>query len=151
MKRNRYIQIRAALLLIVFSLNTVIGFACALGLDMGFNDKHHHDGDGTKIQKSSHHPDKSHHNHADNDHHKSKNDTDNCCNDSIMKFAQLDKLLAQCSNFTVNPVFFTVFVSTYYNIDALLTSQVTKSIKYFVRNHHPPIPDIRIEIQSFQI
>ena len=150
MKRNRSIQIKAAFLLIVFSMNTVIGFACAMGLDMGFNHKHHHDGDETTIQKTSH--DKScHHDEADNDHHKSKDDKDNCCNDSVMKFAQVDKLLAQSSNFAVNPVFFTAFVSSYYNIGALLTSQVTKSIKYFVRSHHPPITDIRIAIQSFQI
>ena len=150
MKRNRSIKIRAALLLIVFSMNTVIGFACAVGFDMGFNDKHHHDGDGTTIQKTSH--DKScPGDGADKDHHKSKDDKDNCCNDSVMKFAQVDKLLAQSSSFTVKPLFLTAFVSSYYNIGALFASQVTKSIKYFVRNHHPPIPDIRIEIQSFQI
>ena len=41
MKRNRSIQLKAAFLLLVFGLNTVVGFACSLGLDMGFNIPHH--------------------------------------------------------------------------------------------------------------
>jgi hypothetical protein len=152
MKRKFSIQLKAAFLLIVFSLNMVIGFACAMGLDMGFNHKHHHDGDNTKIRKNSHHQDQSHHHdEADNDCHKSKNDKDNCCNNGILKFSQVDKSLPQALNFPVNPLLFVAFVSSYYNIDALLTSQAAKSIKYFVRSHHPPIPDIRIGIQSFQI
>ena len=40
MKRNKTIKFRAAFLLLVFGLNTVVGFACALGLDMGFNNSH---------------------------------------------------------------------------------------------------------------
>ena len=48
MKRSRSIQIKAALLLLVFSLNTVIGFACAVGVDMGFNTPHHQDEVATK-------------------------------------------------------------------------------------------------------
>jgi hypothetical protein len=151
MKRKFSIQLKAAFLVIVFSLNMVIGFACGMGLDMGFNHKHHHDGDETVIQKNSHHQDKSHHREeADNDHQKS-NDKDNCCNDGVMKFAQVDKSLPQASNFPVNPLFFTAFVSSYYNIDALLISQPAKSIKYFLLSYHPPITDIRIAIQSFQI
>jgi ABC-type Zn2+ transport system substrate-binding protein/surface adhesin len=152
MKGNFSIQLKAAFLLIVFSLNTVIGFACAMGLDMGFNHKHHHDSDNTTIQKNSHHHGRSHdHDEADNDHHKSKNDKDNCCNDGIMKFAQVDKSLPQASKFAVNPLFFTAFVSSYYNIDVLLTSHPAKRIKYFVRSYHPPITDICIAIQSFRI
>jgi hypothetical protein len=132
-------------------MSTVIGFACAMGFDMGFNRKHHHAGDETTIQKISHHHDKSYHHGEDNDHHKSKDDKDNCCNDIVVKFAHVDKLLTQSSNFTVSPSFFPAFFPPFVNIDALPASQVTESIKYFVRNHHPPISDIRIEVQSFQI
>ena len=152
MKRESSIQLKAVFLLIVFSLNMVIGFACAMGLDMGFNHKHHHDWKKTTIQKTSHQPDKCcSNNEADNDHPKSKDDKDNCCNDGVMKFAQVDKLLTQSLNSIDNPAFFTVFVSSYYRIHVLSVSPVTKSIKYFVRSYHPPIPDIRIAIQSFQI
>jgi hypothetical protein len=152
MKRNFSIHLKAAFLLIVFSLNTVIGFACAMGLDMGFNHKHPHDADNTTIQSNSHQHGKSHqHNEADNDHHKSKEGKDNCCNNSILKFTQVDKSLPQASNIPVNPLFFTAFVSSYYDIDVLLTSQPSGRIKYFVRSYHPPITDICIAIQSFRI
>ena len=42
MSTSIYIQLKAALLLLVFGLNTIIGFACAVGVDMGFNTSHHH-------------------------------------------------------------------------------------------------------------
>ena len=41
----------------------------------------------------------------------------------------------------INPVFFTTFISSFYNFDPLFTSRTT-STKYFVKSHHPPIPDI---------
>ena len=41
MKKNSSIQLKAAFLLIVFALNTVLGFACSMGLDMGYNKSHH--------------------------------------------------------------------------------------------------------------
>jgi len=40
MKEKKSIQLKAALLLILFSLNTIIGFACALSTGMDFNNKH---------------------------------------------------------------------------------------------------------------
>ena len=150
MNRKNSIQLKAAFLIIVFSLNTVIGFACAVGLDMGFN-THHHNCHEIVILTTSHHQDTSHHNsEANNDHHKSKDGKDNCCNDQVMKFSQLDKSVPQSLN-VINPIFLTAFVSTWYGIDVLNISNVHTSIKYFVRSYHPPIPDIRIVIQSFQI
>ena len=41
MVKTHSIQIKAAFLLIVFVTNTIVGFACSMGLDMGFNSKHH--------------------------------------------------------------------------------------------------------------
>ena len=155
MTRYRSIQIKAVFLLVVFSLNTLIGFACAVGLDMSFNSHHH---EVTPMSTSEHHAhDRSHH-HEDtpqNDkagvhHHTSNSDKDNCCNDGVMKFQQVDKAIA--SQITViSPVFFTSFLASFYNIDILSSNYRITSIKYFVRPHHPPIPDIRIAIQSFQI
>ena len=135
----------------VFSLNIIIGFACAMGLDMGFN-SHHVDEEITIADNHSHHHDQSHHHdEADNDHNKSKDGKDNCCNDKVMKFTQLDKSVPQSSNPVINPVFLTAFVSSFYHVDVLHSSNVTTNIKPFVRSTPPTISDIRIVIQSFQI
>jgi len=154
------IQTRAVFLLIVFSLNTVIGFACSMGMDFGLNGTHHQNEAATKILKHVHADGKrhEHHNYSGKHHgeatihdHTSKDGKDNCCADKVVKFAQVDKLLSQFSEFQSNISFFTLFVSSFYNINVLAASQVTKNIKYFVRSHHPPIPDIRLAIRSFQI
>ncbi|SDW14576.1 hypothetical protein SAMN05444410_101342 [Hydrobacter penzbergensis] len=161
MKANRSIQLKAAFLLVVFSLNTVIGFACSVGMDLGFNTTHHHDeatqssihvhADGKKHQHHHQHNHKAK-NHSQAHHEqKSKDDKDNCCNDGVTKFAQLEKTVPQSVNAVINPVFFAAFLSTYFDIDLLFASQVVPNIKHFVRSYHPPISDIRIAIQSFQI
>jgi len=149
MKKIKSIQLKAAFLVIVFSLNTVIGFACTVGLDMGFN-SHHHEESAIEVSEN-HHQDKSHHHdEADVHHHQTNNDKDNCCNNEVMKFQQVDKAVAS-SITLISPVFFTSFLASFYNIDILSSNNRISGIKYFVRSHHPPIPDIRIAIQSFQI
>lgn len=148
MKRNKSIQFKAAFLLIVFSLNTVIGFACAVGMNMGFNSHHHEE--SVVETPGIHHHDKSHHHEEADVSHQKTNDKDNCCKDGVMKFQQVDKNIATSFSL-INPVFFTSFLASYYNIDILSSKNRTSAIKYFVRRHHPPIPDIRIAIQSFQI
>ncbi|MGN6541494.1 MAG: HYC_CC_PP family protein [Ginsengibacter sp.] len=150
MNRKKSIQLKAAFLLIAFSLNTVIGFACSVGLDMGFN-SHHHEESATETEGIHQHYKKSnHHDEADVHHHTTNNDKDNCCNDSVMKFQKVDKALASSINI-ISPVFFTSFIASFYHIDILSSNNSISTIKYFVRSYHPPIPDIRIAIQSFQI
>ena len=83
-------------------------------------------------------------------HHKSKDGKDNCCNDHVIKFSQVDKSFPHCFA-GLNAIFYAVLSSYFDNIDVLHTSKSFANIKYFVRSHHPPIPDIRIAIQSFQI
>lgn len=160
MKRNIPIQLKAAFLMIVFSLNTIIGFACAVGIDMGFNSTHHHPEEADEVSVHIHSDGKEHlhhneatkhHDEVNNQPNKSKDGKDNCCNDKVTQLAQLDKALSPSVSFLVNPVFFTALASAFYNIDVSLLSQSSPNIKYFVRSHHPPIPDIRIAIQSFQI
>ena len=72
------------------------------------------------------------------------------CHEKVVKISQTEKAI---SNFyaLVHPVFFIAFVTVYSDIDFTYTSQATPSKKHFVRGHHPPISDIRIAIQSFQI
>lgn len=150
MKRNLSIQAKAAFLLLVFALNTVVGFACSVGLNMGFNTRHHHTEAITT--NTRHHHDKADHHHteADKDHH-SKDSKDNCCKDKVVKFAQVDKAVPQSSGTGINPVFFTAFVASFFDFDISFASKAIPNVKYFVRSYHPPIPDIRIAIQSLQI
>lgn len=150
MKKYKSSQFKAAFLIIVFSLNSIIGFACAAGLDMGFNARHHHDDD--VIETTHFHANSKKHIHPEapeKDHRKTTDDNDNCCHDKVIKIAQLDKAVPQIFNIVV-PISLNSLIS-FYNIDVLFFSHVSPNIKYFVRSHHPPIPDIRIAIQSFQI
>ena len=74
MKGNTSIRLKAALLLIIFSMNTVIGFACAIGIDMGFNTTHHHDEEAKEVTIHVHADGKKHQHHdkATRHHHDSK-------------------------------------------------------------------------------
>lgn len=154
MKRKISIKLKAALLLLVFGMNTAVGFACAAGVDMGFNATHHHDEEAKEVVVHTHADGKkhNHHNKASVHQHDKKNTSkkDDCCNDKVVKLVQADKVVPQ-SNTIINPVFFAAFTATWFNIDILYSSQASTSIKYFVRSYHPPISDIRIAIQSFQI
>ena len=92
MTRQQKNRFRALFLLTVFSLNTVAGFACSVGVDMGYNTKHHpHEKDG----HSSGHTHKHKHNHV----HKPATGfkltaaKDDCCSDHVNDFARLEKAL----------------------------------------------------------
>lgn len=165
MKSITSIKLKAAFLLVVFSLNTIVGFACSLGLEMGYNSTHHGEDAATEAvvhihkdrkkhihheKKESHTHDKSHNHDEANNTEKTRKDKDNCCTDEVMNFQQIDKSIPNSVNI-IHPIFFTAFVAVYYNITLLPNTSVVRDIKPFVRNHHPPIPDIRIAIQSFQI
>jgi hypothetical protein len=142
MQRKKSIELKAAFLLAVFSMNLVIGFACAVGLDMGFNSNHH--------EESSFASASIHHHDANIQNHQTKNDKDNCCNDEVMNFQKVDKALSSSIELTI-PDFFTAYLAPFYNLYILSPYTQISDIKYFVRSYHPPIPDIRIAIQSFQI
>ena len=147
MKRSPSIQLKAAFLLIVFSLNTVVGFACSVGLEMGFNSSHHQE----EKAAITHKHDNSHqHDDAVVDHHQSEKTKDNCCKEEVIKFAKVDKVAPKSLDFSFPPVFFATFLSSFYHLDASLSYQQPNS-KYFVRSYHPTIPKIRIAIQSFLI
>lgn len=154
MKRNTTIKLKAAFLLVVFALNTMVGFACAVGVDMGFNSHHHHDDDeATEVSVHIHTDGKKHEHHEANKHHHDEKKTskkDDCCNDKVTKFEQLDKSVPASLNI-VHPIFLTSFLSAFYKADLLHQPDVIIDNKHFVRSYHPPISDIRIAIQSFQI
>jgi hypothetical protein len=165
MANSTSIQFKAVFLLVVFALNTIVGFACSIGVDMGFNTKHHDDHEATKAvvhihkngkqhfhqeKKEAHKHNKSRSHDEASNHKKSGSDKDNCCNDKVKNFEQLAKSVP-ASQSLVHPVFFTAFLASYYNINIVAHTDIVKDIKPFVRSYHPPIPDIRIAIQSFQI
>jgi hypothetical protein len=155
------IQLKAAFLLVAFGLNTVIGFACSIDVNMGFNSKGHHDEEATEAvvhihddgkkhihyEKKQDHSKSHHHDEENND--KSKSGKDNCCTDKVQQVEKLDKSLPH-SLTILHPIFLIAFFDVFYNV-SLPANDIVKDIKQFVRSYHPPIPDIRIAIQSFQI
>ncbi len=160
-KYKNSIQINAIILLLVFSLNTIILFACALGMDMGFRSQHHENSDAITHQHEEgtlpHHHDKAsdshHHNDADNHQQQLKDKSDNknnCCNDSVLKFEKLDKTVTNTVKVNFNTPVFVALIHIFYLSDFLSTSQITKHLPV-VRWCFPPPPDIRVSIQSFQI
>jgi len=174
MKRNISIQLKAAFLLIVFAMNTVVGLACAVGVDMSFNTKHH---DVEKIIKTSIHVHLDGHKHEHNnvankakhEHGKVANkhkhehgneankhkheekkapEKDGCCTDEVVKLQNSEKTLAAKTVIDI-PAFvaiLSIFIGTeLYNI--------TKSFphKSIIRFFYPPPPDILLSIQKFQV
>ena len=142
------IQLKASFLILVFGLNTVVGFACAIGANRGLNKTHHHE---EKVVETHVQADGKMHQHGKREHkHSHTPAKEDCCNDQVLKIFQADKGAPPMAKLS-SPVFFTSFVASYFAMGIDYSSQVSPSNKYFVRSHHPPIPDIRITIQSFQI
>ena len=154
MKRNISIQLKAAFLLIVFGLNTMVGFACAMGVDMGFNTTHHHDEEAIEVHehadgfKHDHHKQAAKHQHEENK--PEKEEKKGCCNDDVQKLQSLDKALNQNAKTVIDVPVFTAIISAFLGIDVYNLSNNYPS-KYRVRFFYPPPTDIRIAIQSFQI
>ena len=99
MKEQRKNIIRALFLLVVFSMNTLAGFACSICIDMGYNANHHAGSSHThKKAHSDHSSDNIHHKHGTT---KEKSNHHDCCSDEITKFIQLDKSLASGPNLQV--------------------------------------------------
>ncbi len=154
MKKNRSIPFKAAFLLLVFSLNMVVGLACAMGMEMGFNSPHHPKTDVVKVHTHSNGEKHEHHNKVDEHQKKVKNtepkEKEGCCSDAVLKIAQTDIAVPQIST-VGNAMFFTSLIPFFCDINIFYTHQIIENFKYFLQNYHPPIPDIRIAIQSFQI
>lgn len=167
MKPSRTIKLKALFLLVSFSLNSVVGFACSLGADMGFNSNHHsHEGeekqehkhDGHDKGHNNHHHEKAvhKHNHEEGEKHDDGNTAifkapleDNCCKDFVVGFQSLDKQLFQKANPAKHKFEYTPLV--------LQTSMTFNKQVYTEPVRIPPKipyhspPDIRVFIQSFLI
>lgn len=155
MKGKLSVPLKAVFLLVVFLLNTVVGFACAVSMPNGTPQEERH------ATKSHHHTDHDHanHNHAKpaeahhdlTDHHATKENKDDCCKDEVTKLLKEDKVSPSKTTVSIQPATFIALLLSYYPIDALVASVYQPNTKYFVKSYHPPIRDIRISIQSFQI
>ncbi|MES2005503.1 hypothetical protein GWC95_05345 [Sediminibacterium roseum] len=159
MIKNISIRFRAAFLLAVFFLNTAVGFACAIGVDMGFNAKHHNE---TPVSPPIHvHADGKKHVHKKTgghahsrkaQAHEKSDSKDNCCKDKVVKMEQADKSRPASTIGVIVPLHSSALPVSFYHFNiSEYGSDREKNIKQFVRCHHPPIQDIRIAIQSFQI
>lgn len=156
------VQFKAAFLLFVFSLSTLVSFACAAGLKMGFNQDHHK----VLLQSSISEESGSKHSHASKEHnvvtneltlhgknnaHATESTQDDCCKDEAAKFEKCDKRIPQPISYSFQALFITLTLNSYFKMDALVSILTKPDNRYFVRNHHPPIADTRIAIQSFLI
>lgn len=145
---NRSIQLKAAFLLVVFSLNTLVGFACTMGLNMGFNSNHHKE-EAVKVQIHTHKDGKKHeHKNPQHSHKESSNKKDDCCKEKVVKLQIADKNLDYSKPVIIQPV--TYLPGIFYQLP--LYTLVTANLQEFIAcQFHPPPRDIRIDIQSFQI
>ena len=167
MDPSRTMKYKALFLLVTFSLNTVIGFACSLGVDMGFNSDHHSNNRG---QQHEHSDAANHHEHDGNNSHSHQHETkshhhsdtenntvsfssqseDNCCKDFVIGFQSLDKLLANQNNAQQKITDLSPFI-------IVLIAEATNTKGFVLHLRIPPKevdyspPDIRVFIQSFLI
>jgi hypothetical protein len=148
------IKLKAIFLLLVFSCNTLVGFACAAGIDMGFNSKHHHhpnDFEVASAPKVIPTDDNIHHHHDEEINKNKKSSDDNCCDKGVMEFSQLDKLLSQVQNLEISSPPTIIIAHHHYNLSDIATTEKNQKQIQTVRRCFPNAPDIRVSIQSFQI
>lgn len=162
MKQQWKNKIKAIILILVFSLNTVVGFACSIGIDMGYNAKHHQHGSANSDTKT--HSPKSGHKHSNEashnkDQHKhtkadgaARNTQDDCCANDVTKFIQLDKSIVKTNLDLQMPTFLvaltSIFIQPSLNEDNLANRSRLLPLR---RSCSIYDTDIRIAIQSFQI
>jgi hypothetical protein len=157
MKKSYAIQIKAAFLLFIFSLNMFVGFACSIGIDTDVMSPYHVKPEGNTPHSHAHqhksNAGKDHHgtpkSHDHNTCHKGKEDKKGCCNDEVQKVQQLDKninssakSIAFQNTAVLTPTFFQPYTVK------LLKANPTKSRDRFF---YPPSPNILVEFQRFQI
>ena len=154
MIKNFSIQLKAAFLLIIFGLNTVVSIACAMDINMGFNSFDHHELENLSTHDHTEGVKLEHHKHGikpeKDDSHHSKKEKKGCCNNDVQKFQSLDKALNQ----NVKTVLFAPnLVVTYNYYSGVENYKLLKSFlqKFKDRFFYPPPIDIRIAIRSFQI
>ena len=150
------VKIKAAFLLVGFVLNTAVGFACSIGVDMGYNQHHHNAAHlAAKVHNAS--KQHGHHKKAQSQHpmHKAAGDAqqpdgEDCCSHGVLQFAKLDKSVTEF--FKLVPAKGSAdFLPSFFYSQTLPVTRVVQDVKPFVRSYHPPIPQIYLAVQSFLI
>ena len=156
MKQSYSIQIKAAFLLIIFSLNMVVGFACSIGIDIGYNAPHHDEIENKIPQAHSHegHAGKDHHgaqkSHDHKINHKENEDKKDCCNDEVQKVQQLDKNINNIATIT-KVVYAAVLPPSFFQTYIIKSLKANPINSYRERFFYPPPANILVEFQRFQI
>ena len=140
---------KALLLLIAFSMSTVVSFACSFS-DL-FHEYHHHNSRASKAHK---HKDQNEHihDHSGSHHDNSTNEEkkDNCCSSSLVELQKVEKSVSRSIE-APNLSLVACFASS--NSELFSVQSACKTILPKEIRRRPPatIQDIRIVIQSFQI
>lgn len=134
--------------MLVFSFNTLFGVACSLGFNMEYY-KYHHKKEAESIPALYHH---GHYKESKAQHpsNSSNSNNDECCGHGVISFNLPDKTIPDQVSM-VHPVFATAFIALYFQPDLLQPHYLFCNIRAFTQSYHPPIPDIRIALQSFLI
>ncbi|MBI1781183.1 MAG: hypothetical protein HYR66_07405 [Sphingobacteriales bacterium] len=161
MKSPRAIQYKALFLLATFSMNTVVGFACSMGVDMGFNSKRHSHNSSKQhdhADADNHHEhdgNKSHNHHHDDNDNKTASftsqDEENCCKDFVTGFNSLDKQLAKQNRTQLKITYLSPFIISAFVFDANNAKGYVQHLRIPPREIDFSPPDIRVFIQSFLI
>lgn len=148
---------KALLLFTVFSLNTVVSFACSLG---GLFHNLHHGSTATSTASHhvNHHDHKGghKHNHASKHQHDNQLETENstkddCCSNNVIEIEKVEKSLSRTIE-APSVVFLTSLLTTYSSIFQAFPVQDPIFYPDSVRWRVPTtIQNLRIVIQSFQI
>ncbi len=142
MNHNKTIQLKALILLTVFSFSSILSFACSLGLDMGYNSGHHAEMKEAADQCCEK---------PSNPSEKQNSGEEDCCTNSVIDFQLMAKSVTQNNiDFSV-PVYF----QQHELLEMLIVLNrfsISSEMKRAVfRTSQMPPPDIRVSIHSFQI
>ena len=159
MNKTFAIQLKAAFMLFIFSLNMFVGFACSIGLNAGDGKSHHHKeisstnthahkhDHGNKEVKSHLHPKKKSHNHQTD--HKNEKDKKGCCNDEVQKIQQIDKYIDSYGKLIPINVVAEVPQIHFQSYTEVFSKHNPAKLRE--RFFYPPPPNILLNIQRFQI
>jgi hypothetical protein len=155
-------KIKAAFLLLVFALNTVVSFACSVGL-VDFSEDHHKHGASHVHDKSHSHQGVSHQHEksvdVDNHHHLNSTqqlpgeEENNCCSDDVVKVATLDKSVTSVNQnplplpVEVMAAIYAFILPGYYSAMLPVKPKLCFDRRWALTDD----TDLRIVIQSFQI
>jgi hypothetical protein len=149
---------KALLLLAVFSLNTVVSFACSFS-DL-FHGFHHQ-----KTPQASEHKQAGGHHHAEDKAHKHSHDTqsrhghdsgtskeskDDCCSGDVIQIQKIEKAVSRSIE-APQAIFLTSFFTAYASVFSSQTEERTLFPLHSRWRLTNTIQSLRIVIQSFQI